>query len=268
MDSKQEHKNAIEVSVIFHEGQRMFAVPKQPAPVHEDWGPGPHEYHSLPAPVPLTQNWFVRDLREYARRFHSAHLFPGWDVQRALKHLDAYATPPAAPVQVPVAYRVKWPAFGGGYKWVMTDKPTMVDAGFVNEALYTTPPAAPVQPVDLAAAKLVFLPTDHPADKTPIEQQKAFVLGWNGALELLEKQGPIYTTPPAAPAPLTDDQIRGLTPKPDGVAEGNVRRVEVLPGFMGTEFDEVDAWSMPLVLKIARAIEAAHGITAAAEKGN
>jgi hypothetical protein len=30
---------------------------------------------------------------------------------------------------------------------------------------------------------------------------------------------------------------------------------------MGTEFDEVDAWSMPLVLQIARAIEAAHGIT-------
>jgi hypothetical protein len=64
-----------------------------------------------------------------------------------------------------------------------------------------------------------------------------------------------------APVPLTDDQIRGLTPKPDGVAEGNVRRVEVLPGVMGTEFDEVDAWSMPLVLQIARAIEAAHGIT-------
>jgi hypothetical protein len=71
----------------------------------------------------------------------------------------------------------------------------------------------------------------------------------------------LYTTPPAAPVPLTDDQIRGLTPKPDGVAEGNVRRVEVLPGVMGTEFDEVDAWSMPLVLQIARAIEAAHGIT-------
>jgi hypothetical protein len=26
-------KDAIEVSIIFHEGQRMFAVPKQPAPV-------------------------------------------------------------------------------------------------------------------------------------------------------------------------------------------------------------------------------------------
>jgi hypothetical protein len=35
---KDEHKGAIEVSVIFHEGQRMFAVPKQPAPVQgPDW---------------------------------------------------------------------------------------------------------------------------------------------------------------------------------------------------------------------------------------
>jgi hypothetical protein len=32
---KDDHKGAIEVSVIFHEGQRMFAVPKQPAPVQE-----------------------------------------------------------------------------------------------------------------------------------------------------------------------------------------------------------------------------------------
>ena len=29
--SREEYKDAIEVSVIFHEGQRMFAVPKQPA---------------------------------------------------------------------------------------------------------------------------------------------------------------------------------------------------------------------------------------------
>ena len=31
--SREEHKDAIEVRIIFHEGQRMFAVPKQPAPV-------------------------------------------------------------------------------------------------------------------------------------------------------------------------------------------------------------------------------------------
>jgi hypothetical protein len=30
---KEEHKDAIEVSIVFHEGQRMFAVPKQVAPV-------------------------------------------------------------------------------------------------------------------------------------------------------------------------------------------------------------------------------------------
>jgi hypothetical protein len=33
--NREEHKDAIEVSVIFHEGQKMFAVPKQPAPVQE-----------------------------------------------------------------------------------------------------------------------------------------------------------------------------------------------------------------------------------------
>jgi hypothetical protein len=38
--SREEYKDAIEVSVIFHEGQRMFAVPKQPAPVQEPaWWP-------------------------------------------------------------------------------------------------------------------------------------------------------------------------------------------------------------------------------------
>ena len=38
--SREEHENAIEVSIIFHEGQRMFAVPKQPATVQEPWGYG------------------------------------------------------------------------------------------------------------------------------------------------------------------------------------------------------------------------------------
>jgi hypothetical protein len=35
--SKEEYKDAIEVSVIFHEGQQMFAVPKQPA--QRTWQP-------------------------------------------------------------------------------------------------------------------------------------------------------------------------------------------------------------------------------------
>jgi hypothetical protein len=52
-----------------------------------------------------------------------------------------------APVQEPVAWRVKWPAIGGGHKWIMLDKPLLEKEGFVNQALYTTPPAqpAPVQ---------------------------------------------------------------------------------------------------------------------------
>jgi hypothetical protein len=43
--------------------------------------------------------------------------------------------------QKPIAWRVKWPAIGGGYKWMMVDSPLMEKEGFVNEALYTSPPA-------------------------------------------------------------------------------------------------------------------------------
>jgi hypothetical protein len=54
-----------------------------------------------------------------------------------------------APVQEPVAWRVKWPAIGGGHKWIMSDKPLLEKEGFVNQALYTTPPAARRQWVGL-----------------------------------------------------------------------------------------------------------------------
>jgi hypothetical protein len=64
------------------------------------------------------------------------------DEWRALH--DAIKQALAAPtVQEPVAWRVKWPAIGGGHKWIMVDKPLMEKEGFVNEALYTTPPAKP-----------------------------------------------------------------------------------------------------------------------------
>lgn len=52
---------------------------------------------------------------------------------------EALAEQPAQ--QEPVAYRVKWPAIGGGYKWLMVDKPLMEKEGFANEALYTSPQA-------------------------------------------------------------------------------------------------------------------------------
>lgn len=70
---------------------------------------------------------------------------------------------------------------------------------------------------------------------------------------------PLYTTPqPAVPErkPLTDEEENALIPDPDGSAEANVRRVEVLPGAWGTEYEEVDAWSKPLVLQMLRNQEA------------
>jgi hypothetical protein len=66
------------------------------------------------------------------------------------------------------------------------------------------------------------------------------------------------TTPPQR-KPLTDEQIEELMPNADGTAEAN--KVWVKDGnFPYCEYDQVDAWSKPLVIQIARAIEAAHGI--------
>jgi len=55
---------------------------------------------------------------------------------------------------------------------------------------------------------------------------------------------------------LTDEEENALIPDPDGSAEANVRRVEVLPGAWGKEYEEVDAWSKPLVLQMLRNHEA------------
>lgn len=69
--------------------------------------------------------------------------------------------------------------------------------------------------------------------------------------------------PQAVQQPLSEEQIEGLMPTPDGTAEANVVRLEVLPGVMGTEYEEVDAWSLPLVVQAIRAVEEHHGIRAA-----
>lgn len=71
---------------------------------------------------------------------------------------------------------------------------------------------------------------------------------------------PLYAAPPQR-QPLTDEQVMALLPSPDGSAEADVVKVEVSPGIWGTEYSEIDAWSQPLVMQVARAIEAAHGIT-------
>ncbi len=51
---------------------------------------------------------------------------------------------------------------------------------------------------------------------------------------------------------LTDEQIDSLMPEPDGSAEANKVRI-VYDGMPGYEFDEVDAWSRPLVRQAVRA---------------
>lgn len=56
---------------------------------------------------------------------------------------------------------------------------------------------------------------------------------------------------------LTDERIDALMPEADGLAEANKVRCEVLPGVPGYEFDEVDAWSAPLVRQTVRAALAA-----------
>jgi hypothetical protein len=174
-----------------------------------------------------------------------------------------YTTPPAEPatVQEPDWLDKEKPETDWDHVWLLIKAASYASArghmsGTTNWGAAmsahlrdSTPPAQPAPVPDLT----------H--DQWDQWQDKHGLILEREALDHLRSM--LYTTPPAqpAPVPLTDDQIRGLTPKPDGVAEGNVRRVEVLPGVMGTEFDEVDAWSMPLVLQIARAIEAAHGIT-------
>jgi hypothetical protein len=159
--------------------------------------------------------------------------------------------------------------------------------------LYATPPAAQQEPtkemID-AAERIDWADSDVRGNivnmwqamlaAAPATQQEPLAQGskehlkimmeemaWDGRLELSDALANIdefYTTPPAAaqpaPVPLTDEQIKALMPIADGTAETDKKRVEVLPGVMGYEFGEVDAWSMPLVLQIARAIEAAHGI--------
>jgi hypothetical protein len=49
---------------------------------------------------------------------------------------------------------------------------------------------------------------------------------------------------------LTDEEREALILEPDGSAEANVKRVEVLPGAWGKEYNEVDAWSKALILQM------------------
>ena len=73
--SREEYKDAIEVSVIFHEGQRMFAVPKQPAQQE---------------PVGEVNRY---GLDSHGRKWHGIHWYdPNVDVPHGTK---LYTSPPA-----------------------------------------------------------------------------------------------------------------------------------------------------------------------------
>jgi hypothetical protein len=126
------------------------------APVQEDWGPGPHECHSLTAaPVQEPVAWRYRGI------FHEFD--PSDWAEGPVTPL--YTTPPAqpAPVQEPVAF---FDPQGKGFYWA---KPTQITAPVTVDVeplpLYTTPPASQRQWVGLTneeIAQIYLVNTDKP----------------------------------------------------------------------------------------------------------
>jgi len=104
---------------------------KAAAPVQEDWGPGPHECHSLTASVQEPVAWRYRGI---------LHDFDPSDWAEG-PVTPLYTTPTAqpAPVQEPVAF---FDPQGKGFYWA---KPTKITAPVTIDVeplpLYTTPPA-------------------------------------------------------------------------------------------------------------------------------
>jgi hypothetical protein len=142
MNSDLLHLWAKDMQVVL---KAMLATPPaaaQPAPVREDWGPGPHEYHSLPAPV--RERVACKPLCELCVK-------RGYDFCANAAKTTPLPTPPAAQqehepenepfvslasVQEPVAYRSLLAS--GSYTYCTT--PQFFDNA---QPLYTTPPAAP-----------------------------------------------------------------------------------------------------------------------------
>jgi hypothetical protein len=102
----------------------------QPAPAREDWGPGPHEVHSLPAPV----DWKTEYLKSVESGCSTLD-----ELREARAELDALKQALAAqpaPVQEPVAMPENW--FAG------------MPEEYRKEAWrVTTPPAAQRKPLTL-----------------------------------------------------------------------------------------------------------------------
>jgi hypothetical protein len=167
----EEYKGAVEVSIIFHEGQKMFAVPKQPAPVQEPvtdetveayckaWGESFSRENKFDVLEPLSD-----DLKKHIR----------YGLKKAFaatgKQSLQVATPPAQPASCPHG---------------------MVDTCCENPGNCNLSAAkpAPVQPV--AHCTVRPLRGDESFPKTEIIWVKGKPIA-----------GPLYTTPPAQPAPV------------------------------------------------------------------
>jgi hypothetical protein len=120
------HKDAIEVSIVFHEGNRMMAVPKQPAPVQPvAYRPTGWAAHRDQYAVPVLFNPYTgdpRDVRDVQSDPQGILIVPPGKVEmRASKptHQQGLqvATPPAAQRQwvgltdeeiLKLAYPIRW----------------------------------------------------------------------------------------------------------------------------------------------------------------
>jgi hypothetical protein len=173
--SKEEHKDAIEVSIVFHEGQRMMAVPKHPAPVQpetDSCGSGAGCLYKVA---------MIENLEEEVERLKAAQPAPVQDstcsetlraqgkaYPRTCKKcgkgpcIGAPKQPPEQPaptVQEPVAYE-----YGDDVFW--HDSPDINDyiRANGNALVYATPPAA--QP---AVPDAITDRSEHPE----------YIQGWN-----------------------------------------------------------------------------------------
>ena len=117
-----------------------------------------------------------------------------------------------------------------------------------------------------ADKKATTAPVAWPREADPLTQalQRLNSIPYNitksECIEVLRHLRADLSAPPAAArVPLTDEQIDALMPAADGTAEVNVQRLEVLLGIMGTEYEEADAWRLPLVRQVVRAAIKAAG---------
>ena len=110
--------------------------------------------------------------------------------------------------------------------------------------------------------KAAYWALDALKDRTPGISAAGAIEALEAALEQPEPE-PVtwrydYTRLPQR-KPLTDEEINVLMPEADGTAEAN--KVWNKNGdFPYLEYDEVDAWSKPLVILIVRFVERIHGI--------